>query len=209
MNVTDTVSSERLYESLLNLCIDNKQYFYPLNDSKSQKLYNAFEALEEQIENFLPLLNDFRNTAPTYDFKSVPANGYRSFITAVDKLSNTCLKTCQSVCDHRGSLFFQRLHYIKWVYFCEFTSEYCDPQFILLHNSLGILCREVESCSQVYASLSACFQLLQFLKASADPGHLFLDKIDIINDLQQCIDKVNITPFFGRLIGFQVVIDLL
>ncbi|XP_065213138.1 hormone-sensitive lipase isoform X2 [Planococcus citri] len=176
MSITVTeIPSERLYESLLKSCVDNKQYFYPLHDSKSQKLYNAFEALEEQIENFLPILNDFRSTAPDYDFKSTPSNGYRSFITAVDKLSSACSKTCKSISDHRSSLFFQKLHYAK----------------------------EIESYSQVYSSLSACFQLLQFLKASADPGHLFMDKVDVIKDLQQCIDKVNITPFFGRRIGFQ------
>lgn len=116
MNVSETDSSITLYNSLLDLCLDNKQFFHNLNDTKSQKLYSAFVTLEEQIENLLPLLNDFRIVASTYDFKSVQANGYRSFIAAVDKLSGISKKICQNVCDNRNSLFFQRLHYVKYVF---------------------------------------------------------------------------------------------
>lgn len=123
MNLNETISSKELYESLLNLCLDNKQFFHNLNDTKSQKLYNAFVSLEEQIENILPLLHDFRAIAPAYDFKSVRENGYRSFVTIVDKLSCITIKICQHVCDYRNSLFFQRLHYVKLVYI--FLIYYC------------------------------------------------------------------------------------
>lgn len=102
-----------IYEVLLNVCVNNKIYFENYKDEKSRRLSAGFIALEEQIENLLPLLNEFRDAAPSYDFRCVPANGYRSYIIAADRFSNICLKISQTVRMNRTSLFFQKAHYIK------------------------------------------------------------------------------------------------
>lgn len=108
-----SVATTSIYETLLQVCANNKLYFENYKDDKSRKLYAGFVALEEQIENLLPLLDEFRIAAPAYDFKYVPANGYRSYLIAVDKFSNVCLKISQNIRLSRTSLFFQKAHYVK------------------------------------------------------------------------------------------------
>lgn len=110
---SDTAASEILYKTLLQSCIENKEYFDRCKDEKSRKLCTAFVSLEEQIVNILPLLNEFRNSAPLYDFRNVPANGYRSFIQVVDKMASICVTISKNVNVNRKSLFFQKTHYIK------------------------------------------------------------------------------------------------
>lgn len=101
-----------IYNILLDVCADNKKYFEN-RDGKSRKLSAAFVLLEEQIESILPLLREFRTAAPLYDFKKVSANGYRSFIIAIDKFARISLKISQNVYVNRTSLFFHKSHYIK------------------------------------------------------------------------------------------------
>lgn len=110
---SNAASSDILYKTLLQTCIENKEYFDRCKDEKSRKLCAAFVSLEEQIENLLPLLDEFRNTASLYDFRNVPANGYRSFILITDKMASICVTIARNVKMNRKSLFFQKTHYIK------------------------------------------------------------------------------------------------
>ena len=105
--------SRILYETLQTECAANKLYFESLKDEKAQKLYVGFIGLEEQILNLLPLLEELRKAAPSYDFKNVAANGYRSFVKAADKFSSLSLKICKNIHSNRTSLFFQKAHYAK------------------------------------------------------------------------------------------------
>ena len=102
-----------LYEMLRAESCDNAQYFDSQADETSRKLHAGFIGLEEQILYLLPLLNELREVAPKYDFRNVPANGYRSFIKAADNFSRLSLKICKSVHANRTSLFFQKSHYAK------------------------------------------------------------------------------------------------
>lgn len=106
-----------LYEALQRECVDNRLYFEDDKDEKSQKLYRGFIRLEEQVLNLLPLLDEVRKVAPNYDFKNVPANGYRSFLKAADKFSSLSLKICENIRGSRSSLFFQKARFMKWVFF--------------------------------------------------------------------------------------------
>lgn len=102
-----------VYVTLLKVCTNNEEYFEELKDEKSRRMSAAFVALKAEIESLLPLLNEFRNAAPSYDFKNVPANGYRSYIIAADKFSNVCLRISQNVWSNRNSLFFKKAFHIK------------------------------------------------------------------------------------------------
>lgn len=109
----EAASSDILYKTLLQTCTENKEHFERCKDEKSRKLCSAFVSLEEQVVNILPLLDEFRSAAPLYDFRTVPANGYRSFVQTVDKMAGICVTIARNVNVNRKSLFFQKTHYIK------------------------------------------------------------------------------------------------
>lgn len=164
-----------VYVTLLKVCTNNEEYFEELKDEKSRRMSAAFVALKAEIESLLPLLNEFRNAAPSYDFKNVPANGYRSYIIAADKFSNVCLRISQNVWSNRNSLFFKKAFHIK----------------------------EIERCIEVYDALNECFHLLQVFRMATRPHKLFLERIDKMDCIEKCINKVKVRAFYGRFIGFQ------
>ena len=64
--------------------------------------------------------------------------------------------------------------------------------------------REVDTCSQVFASLKTLLTLLKILMSWSEPGHLYPKDKHTPDELLAQADKVNQVCFYGSCLGFQV-----
>ena len=65
--------------------------------------------------------------------------------------------------------------------------------------------REIDACLHLMASLSTCLEHLQTLLTWSNPGELFpRDDADSSEELLKKAENINLYPFYGRCLGFQV-----
>ncbi|XP_045499576.1 hormone-sensitive lipase isoform X2 [Colias croceus] len=175
-NVEGTPPTYAMYEALKESCQNNAQYFQPDESENGQRLYQGFVTLIDHIETVWPLVDRVRKVAPTYDFDAKsPGNGYRSFVSVVDSCILHGLKLSRQVCTGRDALLFRKGYFVK----------------------------EVESCSQLLASLGTCLQHLHTLISWAEPGDLFPTEPHSPEELFSKADTINQYCFYGRCLGFQ------
>ncbi|CAG4953093.1 unnamed protein product [Colias eurytheme] len=175
-NVEGTPPTYAMYEALKDSCQNNAQYFQPDESENGQRLYQGFMTLIDHIETVWPLVDRVRKVAPTYDFDAKsPGNGYRSFVSVVDSCILHGLKLSRQVCTGRDALLFRKGYFVK----------------------------EVESCSQLLASLGTCLHHLHTLISWAEPGDLFPTEPHSPEELFSKADTINQYCFYGRCLGFQ------
>ncbi|XP_072931144.1 hormone-sensitive lipase isoform X2 [Epargyreus clarus] len=165
-----------MYEALKDSCQNNATYFQPDDSENGQRLYQGFMTLLDHIDTVWPLVDHVRKVAPLYDFDNKsPGNGYRSFVSVVDSCVLHGLKLSRQVCTGRDALLFRKGYFVK----------------------------EIESCSQLLASLGTCLHHLQTLLSWAPPGELFPTEPHSPEELFAQADTINQYCFYGRCLGFQ------
>lgn len=165
-----------MYDVLKELCLNNADHFKNDDSVSGRKLEACFKTLHDNIESIFPLVDEIRKAAPSYDFDSdTPGNGYRSFITVVDAFIVYGVKICRQISINRGSYFFRK----------------------------GAYLREVDTCSQVIASLKTLLTLLKILISWSEPGQLYPKDEHTPDELLAQADQVNQFCFYGSCLGFQ------
>ncbi|KDR22472.1 hormone-sensitive lipase isoform X2 [Zootermopsis nevadensis] len=165
-----------MYRVLKDLCTNNAQFFQQDESESGQRLNAGFLALIDQVDMIIPMVDDVRKIAPLYDFdEGTPGNGYRSFVSVIDKCVQHGVKLSRLVCDSRDSFLFRKTFYM----------------------------REVEACSHLLASLGTCMAHLQTLLSWSTESQLFPDEQHSTEDLLNRVESINMYCFYGRCLGFQ------
>ncbi|KAL4228425.1 hypothetical protein ACF0H5_011472 [Mactra antiquata] len=164
-------------KDLRNLVISNIEYYQRGKSSVHACFYATFcillertQVLEPQVINIVPRLQE-------YDFsEDVQANGYRSFISIVNRCCVHLLQLCRHININKTSLLFRSTHYLK----------------------------ELEAYVEVLGQLMACLGYLQQLMLYSKDGELFLeDNESVGDDLLVEVEMLNTDCFYGRCLGFQ------
>lgn len=103
--------------ALRELCRANAEYFSNDSTEAGICLNKALLAMLDNLEQVRPLYREISKIAPLFDFDSqTPGNGYRSFLSIVDKciLHSVCI--CRQLCCHRDSILFRKTYYMRYCY---------------------------------------------------------------------------------------------
>ncbi|XP_029666898.1 hormone-sensitive lipase [Formica exsecta] len=169
------------WSALRKLCRTSVEYFTPYNNENSVRIKAALLVILEQLDEFQPLYNEITKYASHFDFdEETPGNGYRSFLSMVDKCIIHSEQVCRQMYEQKDSMFSRKNHHMK----------------------------EIEACSQLLVSLQTFFQYLKILYASStevmSDGKLSLFTMN--PDTQEILhwtENFNQYCFYGRCIGFQ------
>ncbi|XP_012267079.2 hormone-sensitive lipase isoform X2 [Athalia rosae] len=167
--------------ALRELCRANAEYFENDQTEASIRLHEALLAMLNHLEQVRPLYREIAKIAPLFDFDAkTPGNGYRSFLSVVDKCILHSVCVCRQLCCQRDSILFRKTYYM----------------------------REVEACLQLLASLCTCLQHLKTLYSwnttmVNDRPSLFTPEGHSPQELLDRTESINQYSFYGRCLGFQ------
>ncbi|KFB52842.1 AGAP002567-PA-like protein [Anopheles sinensis] len=166
-----------LFDSLIELCRNNVNYFEGDDTETGLRLHGAFVGLIDHIEMAKPLVRTVQGFMHEYDFDpSVPGNGFRSFLAVVDSCVKTALKLARYVMENRSAILFRKAVYVK----------------------------EVEAYNHLMASLCTCLEHAQTLREwTRESGDLFPDESHSVEELFATGGIINQYCFYGRCLGFQ------
>lgn len=77
-------------------------------------------------------------------------------------------------------------------------------RFASFQFSFRFICREIEACSHLLASLCSCLEQLMVIRAASEPGSLFPSGTFTAQELFNMSANVNQYSFYGRCLGFHV-----
>lgn len=162
-----------LYEVLSSMIQSNVDYFKYVNTEAGNKILAQLTSMQQLLQWIETSATKIASTAHLYDFDSeTPANGFRSFITVVDRFILLATKLCRTICMKRDSIFFR--------------SESCLKE---LEDHVGIL-----------HGLKIGMALLERMMENTDHGSLFVSME--FNELFNECDRFDPTSFYGRSMGF-------
>ncbi|XP_058116245.1 hormone-sensitive lipase [Anopheles ziemanni] len=166
-----------LFDSLIELCRNNVNYFEGDDTETGLRLHGAFVGLIDHIEMAKPLVRTVQGFMHEYDFDpSVPGNGFRSFLAVVDCCVKMSLKLARYVMENRSAILFRKAVYVK----------------------------EVEAYNHLMASLCTCLEHAQTLREwTRESGDLFPDESHSVEELFATGGIINQYCFYGRCLGFQ------
>ncbi|XP_060564756.1 uncharacterized protein LOC132723970, partial [Ruditapes philippinarum] len=164
-------------KELRGLVISNIEYYQRGKSSIHACYYATSCILLERTQVLEPLVIDIVPKLGNYDFsETVQANGYRSFISIVNRCCGHLLQLCRHININKSSLLFRSSHYLK----------------------------ELESYVEVLGQLMAFLGYLQQLMLLSKDGDLFLDNDEAVgDDLLLEVEMLNTDCFYGRCMGFQ------
>ncbi|KAL6444034.1 hypothetical protein ACFW04_001761 [Cataglyphis niger] len=169
------------WNALRKLCHASVEYFMSSNNENSVRIKAALLVILEQLDELLPLYNEIAKFASHFDFdEETPGNGYRSFLSMVDKCIIHSEQVCRQMYDQKDSIFSRTSHHMK----------------------------EIEACSQLMVSLQTFFQYLKILYTwstevmSDGKLSLFITNRDA-QEYLHWTENFNQYCFYGRCIGFQ------
>ncbi|XP_011639018.1 hormone-sensitive lipase isoform X2 [Pogonomyrmex barbatus] len=168
--------------ALRDICCASVEYFTSHQDKNGVRIKAALLAILDYLTQLQPLYREIARFAPYFDFdEETPGNGYRSFLSLVDKCIMHSGQVCRQMYHQKDSVFFRKSYYMK----------------------------EIEACSQLLASLFTCLQQLKTMyswstEVTSD-GKLSLFPLDqySVQDLFSNAQNVNQYCFYGRCLGFQ------
>lgn len=100
--------------ALRELCRSNAEYFSTDHSETSFRLNGALLAMLDHLEQIRPLYREIWKIAPLFDLDSqTPGNGYRSFLSVVDKCVLHSVCVCRQLCCHRDSILFRKTYYMR------------------------------------------------------------------------------------------------
>ncbi|XP_012533531.1 hormone-sensitive lipase isoform X2 [Monomorium pharaonis] len=168
--------------ALREMCRANVEYFAAHQDKNGVRIKAALLAILDYLTELQPLYREIARFAPHFDFdEDTPGNGYRSFLSLVDKCIMYSGLVCRQMYHQKDSVFFRKSYYMK----------------------------EMEACSQLLASLYTCLQQLKMMYSWStevmNDGKLSLFPLEqySIQDLLNNAENINQYCFYGRCLGFQ------
>lgn len=102
------------WNTLRKLCHASVEYFMSSNNENSVRIKAALLVILEQLDELLPLYNEIAKFASHFDFdEETPGNGYRSFLSMVDKCIIHSEQVCRQMYDQKDSMFSRTSHHMK------------------------------------------------------------------------------------------------
>jgi len=99
---------------LREVCCANVGYFASHQDDDGVRIKAALLAILDHLDQLQPLYREIAKFAPDFDFdEDTPANGYRSFLSLVDKCIVHSSQVCQQIYNHKNSMLFRKSYYMK------------------------------------------------------------------------------------------------
>lgn len=99
---------------LRKLCCTGVEHFMSDQNESSVRIKAALQLILEQLDELQPLYNEISKCAPHFDFdEETPGNGYRSFLSMVDKCILHSEQICRQMYNQKDSMFPRKSHYMK------------------------------------------------------------------------------------------------
>lgn len=118
-----------LYDALSDICKNNVKYYECDETETGQRFLGAFRGVIDHIAVAKRRVAIIIQFAHEYDFdENTPANGYRSFVKAVQACINHSLKVSKYIAQNRSYLLFRKNMYMKYVN-TQSTSVYSHIDF--------------------------------------------------------------------------------
>lgn len=126
-----------LYDALADICQNNVKYFECDESETGQRFLCAFRGIIDHITIARQFVAKIITFVHEYDFdKHTPANGYRSFVKAIQACINHTVKVCKYIAQNRSYLLFRKNMYMKWVIKCLSICSACSDW---LHTFVWII----------------------------------------------------------------------
>lgn len=103
-----------MYDALVDICQNNVKYFECDENEIGQRFLCAFRGIIDHIAIARKFVAKIITFVHEYDFdETTPANGYRSFVKAVQACINHTVKVCKYIAQNRSYLLFRKNMYMK------------------------------------------------------------------------------------------------
>lgn len=103
-----------MYDALVDICQNNIKYFECDDSETGQRFLCAFRGIIDHVTVARQFVSKFITFVHEYDFdENTPANGYRSFVKAIQSCINHCVKVCKYIAQNRSYLLFRKSMYMK------------------------------------------------------------------------------------------------
>lgn len=100
--------------ALREMCRANVEYFASHQDKNGVRIKAALLAILDYLTQLQPLYKEIARFAPHFDFdEETPGNGYRSFLSLVDKFIMYAGLICRQMYNQKDSVFFRKSYYMK------------------------------------------------------------------------------------------------
>lgn len=107
-------NTESQWDTLRKLCHASVEYFTSHQNEKNMELKDVLGVILRLLDELQSLYDEIAKFASHFDFdEKTPGNGYRSYLTIVDKCITYSEKTCRKMYRQRNSMFFRRSHHTK------------------------------------------------------------------------------------------------
>lgn len=99
---------------LRKLCRNSVKHFTSDQNENSVRIKAALLLILEQLDELQPLYNEIAKFALYFDFdEETPGNGYRSFLSMVDKSILHSEQICGQMYHQKDFMFSRKSHYMK------------------------------------------------------------------------------------------------
>lgn len=169
------------YKVLKSLCNNNLRYFNNDRSELGKRFMCSFQTISDLVDALQLQVDGIGKVVHHFDLdEHTPGNGFRSCLMVIDKCVQSATKLSKTVCLKRDSMLFRRLHYVK----------------------------EVENVASVMGSLYDGLQHVKKLLVWNRKGELYPEDHQTAEDLLFEVECVDQASFYGRSVGFQVIIQL-
>lgn len=109
-----TTQSFAMYDALVDICQNNIKYFECDDSEMGQRFLCAFRGIVDHTAIARRYVTEVSAVMHEYDFdEKTPANGYRSYVKAMQACINHCVKICKYIAQNRSYLLFRKTMYMK------------------------------------------------------------------------------------------------
>ncbi|KMQ94919.1 hormone-sensitive lipase [Lasius niger] len=106
------------WSALRKLCLASVEYFTSQQDENSVRIKAALLVILEQLDELQPLYSEIAKFASHFDFdEETPGNGYRSFLSMVDKCIVHTEQVCRQMYHQKDSMFSRKSHHMNEMYY--------------------------------------------------------------------------------------------
>lgn len=114
LTLTQSTYSFVLYDALADICQNNIKYFECDESEIGQRFLCAFHGIIDHLIIARQFVAKIIGFVHEYDFDELtPANGYRSFVKAVQSCINHTVKISKYIAQNRSYLLFRKNMYMK------------------------------------------------------------------------------------------------
>lgn len=164
-----------LYEVLSSMIQNNVDYFKYIDTEIGNRILAELNTMQEILQWIETTAFKTLASVQLFDFDAdTPANGYRSFLTVVDRFILLATKLCRTLCIKRDSVFFR--------------AESC--------------LRELTDYVNILRGLKTGMTVLVKMLECSQNGDLFVGHHINLSDLFEECDAIDPTVFYGRCVGF-------